>query len=325
MKNLRHIELNIWKACNNRCIFCMSKNVPPEMLKLAEISYLKTRIKYYRDEWFNSIWYLWWDISIHPKIIEIIKYSKKIWFESINIITNAMLFDNCDFAKNIVEAWTTRVNISIHSHLSKIEDHLTRVKWWLKRKLIAIDNFNYLYNIGVLKEHLSINIVVNKLNYTTIVETILYYYKIKNINDIRLNFVWLSNWVKESWHDITLTYTDFLPYLKKLIYISIKYNIRITFDTITPCIFYKIDSINYDKLINKFLGEQFDVIDQIEHANIDDEKEKFKWKDKKKNILKIRKKTCKKCIYYNSCEWIWKEYNSLYWFNEFKPILYDKV
>lgn len=318
--SLKHIEINIWKACNNRCVFCMSKNVPKEMLKLAEFNYLKSRIDYYREQWYNSIWFLWGDISIHPKIIDIIKYSKIKWFDYINVITNGMLFDNYNFAKEILIAWTTRVNISIHSHINEIEDNITRVKWWLQRKLKSIDNFNYLYKDWILKSILSINIVVNKLNYQTIVETVYFYFKIKKINDIRINFVWLSDWVKDDWEKISISYWEFLPYLKKLIYISLKYNIRLTFDAIPPCIFYKIDNKNYDIIIKKFLWEQFDIIDQIEHANIKDEREKFKWKDKKKNILKIKPKGCITCKYYYTCEWIWKEYQTIYWFKEIKSI-----
>jgi hypothetical protein len=123
----------------------------------------------------------------------------------------------------------------------------------LVRKLSAIDHFNKLHNDRILKSPVSINIVLNKINYSTIVESVLYFYKVKNINDIRINFVWLNDDTKENWDELKLSYTEFLPYLKKLIYISLKYNIRVTFDTVPACIYKLVDAKNYKKLISTFL------------------------------------------------------------------------
>ena len=319
--NLKHIELNIWKACNNKCRFCMSSKSSLWDIKFVSLDILKKKIKLYADKWYNSIWFLWWDISIHPNILEIVKFCKQNNFENINVITNWMVFDNEEFANSLIESWVTRINISIHSHINKIEDYLTRVKWWLQRKLKAIDNFNKLYNSWKLRDALSINIVVNKKNYKNIVETCLYFWKEKNINDIRINFIRLNKDVKENWDDLKLSYTEFLPYLKKLVYISIKYKIRITFDTIPACIFYKIDKKNYKVIIKKFLWEDLDHIVEIDHINKNDN---FDWKKRKKDIFKTQFKNCEFCIYRESCQWVRKEYWMIYWWEEFKPIKLDK-
>lgn len=321
MRQKKHVELNIWKACNNRCIFCMSWKAVPEMMKLAELDYLKKRLESYAKEWYNSVWYLGGDISIHPKIIDIISYSKELGFKNINIITNGMLFSKYEFAEKIILAWATRVNFSIHSHIDEVEDYITKIPWWLKRKLEAIKNFQLLQKKWLFRSNLSMNLVLNKLNMVHVVETCIFYNKIW-INDIRINFIWLADswWLIDEWEKLSISYKEFLPYLKKLIYVSLKYNTRITFDTVPPCIFYEIDNNNGDKLVKKFLWEQYDIIDQIEHVNIDDEAEKFKWKDKRMNILKIKRKDCVNCKYYYTCEWVWKEYESIYWLEEIKPI-----
>ncbi len=314
---MKHIEINIWKACNNKCKFCMSSKPSLWDIKFVKFDILKPKLESYYNNWYRSVWFLWWDISIYPNIIEIISYCKKIWFIEIQAITNGMIFDDYNFIERVVKAWLTRINISIHSHKKEIEDYLTQVPWCLKRKLKAIDNINLIYKKWLLKSPLSINIVLNKYNLFTIVDTVFYFYKIKKINDIRINFIWLSEDVKENWDDLKISYTEFLPYLKKLIYISLKYNIRITFDTVPACIFYKIDKKNYKSLIKIFLWEDKDHIVEIDHVN---NKDNFNWKERKKNSLKTMFEFCKKCEYYNVCEWVWKEYVEIYWENEFEPI-----
>ena len=208
---MKHIEINIWKACNNKCRFCMSAMVWEDEKQLTAKKMIFNEIEKYSKLAYNSIGFLWWDISIHPAIYDVIKFAKDNWYENINIITNWMLFDDYDKALQLVESWTTRVNISIHSHISTIEDYLTQIKWWLIRKLKAIDNFNILINKGILKSNLSINIVLNKLNYKNILETCIYFYKEKNIKDIRINYIWpryfFEKWDKDK---LFLNYYNFL-------------------------------------------------------------------------------------------------------------------
>ena len=319
MNNLKHIEINIWKACNNKCRFCMSSKSELWDIKFVALDILKDKIKWYADSWYKSIGFLWWDISIHPDILEIITFCKNNNFITINVISNWMKFDDFDLTKQIIKAGVTRINFSIHSHLDEIEDYLIQVKWWLQRKLKAIDNFNHFYKSWLLRDNLSINIVVNSKNYSTIVETVLFFAIKKEVKDIRLNFIRLNKDVKENWEDLRLSYTEFLPYLKRLIFISNKYNIRITFDTVPACIFYKVDSVNYKGIIKKFLWEDQDHITEIDHINLND---KFDWKKRKKDMLKMQFDDCEKCIYKDSCQWIRKEYGKIYWWMEFLPIIW---
>ncbi|MDD3646539.1 MAG: radical SAM protein [Candidatus Gracilibacteria bacterium] len=317
--NIKHIEINIGKACNNKCRFCMSSKSSLWDIKFVDIELLKEKLLNYYNKGYRSVGFLGGDVSIYPKLDQLIKFCREIGFIDIQAITNSMVFSNYNFAEKILKAGLTRINISIHSHIHELENYLTGIPGGLQRKLKAIDNFNILINKGHLKSPLSINIVLNKINYKEILKTVLYFYRVKNVSDIRINFVWLSYDVKENWEELKISYTEFLPYLKKLIYISIKEKIRITFDTIPSCIFYKIDKKNYKKIIKKFLGENLDHITEIDWTN---NNTNFNWQEKKKDILKTKFKQCDKCLYKNSCQGVWKEYYEIYGSDEFTPILF---
>ncbi len=174
----------------------------------------------------------------------------------------------------------------------------------------------------MLKDALSVNIVLNSKNCQTIVETVLFYFFKKEVKDIRINFIWLNNDTEESWGDLKISYTEFLPYLRKLIYISIKYSIRITFDTVPACILYQIDTKNYKNLIKQFLWEDQDHIVEIDHINNNDN---FDWKKRKKDMLKVQFDNCEYCQYRESCQWVRKNYPLLYGSWEFKPIKSEKI
>ena len=311
----KHIEINIWKACNNKCRFCMSSLVWNDEKELTKFDIISKEISKYSKLWYKSIWFLGWDISIHPDIYKIIQESKINLFEDISVITNAMIFSDFDKAEKLVFSGLTRVNISIHSHDFKIEDYLTQINWWFQKKIKAIDNFNILHSKWLLKSPLSINIVLNWLNYKEILKTCLYFYKIKNIKDIRINFLWNRYFFekKDKW-DLELSFSEFIPYLKELIIFSINSDLRITFDAIPACIFYKLWFKNSELIIKKFLWEEQDHINEISNLN---KKEIFDWKEQKSNDLKTKFDKCFKCLYFNKCQWVWKEYFEKYWENEF--------
>lgn len=317
MNNLKHIEINIWKACNNKCRFCMSSDQQFWDVKFYDFEKLKEKILIHAQSWFNSIGFLGWDVSIYPHIVELVSFCRNVWFKQVHAITNGMLFSDYEFAKNVVEAWLTRVNISIHSHMPQVEDYLTQVPNGFQKKIEAIKNFQLLHASGLLDSIVSINIVLNQKNYSTIVESLLFYSKKLWIKDIRINFIWLDESIEKNWDDLKVSYTEFLPYLKKLIYISLKENIRLTFDTVPPCIFYEIDKKNYKAIIHRFLWEEYDHIDEIDWTNKD---KQFSWQEQKKNTLKTQFHQCASCEYNKMCQWVWKEYAKIYWDKEFISI-----
>lgn len=313
----KHIEINIWKACNNKCKFCMSSKPALWDIKFVSLDILNQKLKHYSEKWYMSVWFLWWDISIHPKMVEIVSLSKTYWFTTINIITNWMRFDDFSFAKKIVEAGVTRVNISIHSHIDSIEDSLTQVWGGLQRKFQAIRNFQLLRSQNLLMWNLSLNIVLNKLNYSTMLQTVLFFYRNFWIDDIRINFLWLDDDTKDYWDELKISYTEVFPIIKKLIYISLKTWLRITFDTVPACILYQIDPEKGDYLVKTFLWEDFDHIFEIESINAN---EVFDWKQRKKNELKMQFDTCLKCVFNESCQGIRKNYAKIYGGSEFIPV-----
>jgi len=322
---LKHIEINIWKACNNKCRFCMSSQYAIsqvwETFWFVKLEEIIREIHYYSQQWYDSIWFIWWEVSVHPDFFDIVLESKKAWFKDINIVTNSIVFADYEKAQKLIESWTSRINISIHSHNDIVEDYLTQKLWWFKLKIKAIDNFNKLYDEGILKSKLSINIVLNGLNYKDIIDTCLFFYKVKKINDIRINFIWNRFFASDQDKtDLSLKYSDILLVLKKLIYISLKFDIRITFDSIPPCIFYKIDKINYKDITKRFLWESFDYIWDISNIN---KNQAFNWKEQKKNNLKSKANSCINCFYDNQCEWVRKEYIEQYWDKEFIYIKSD--
>jgi hypothetical protein len=209
--------------------------------------------------------------------------------------------------------------MSVHSHLSEIEDFLTQVPWWLNKKIKAIKNAVELFEKWLIDQPPSINIVLNKANVETILETAIYFFSIW-VRDIRINFLWPHKSTIWKYNSILLKYEDAYESIKKLIYFSLIKKLRISFDSIPYCVFNHLYKADYGKISQMFMWEKQDwTINEVENPTWIKDKKIF-WREIRKDSLKWKDEKCKNCKEFNDCEWIWTEYIEQFWFNEFDPI-----
>ena len=207
---MKNIEINLGKDCNNHCKFCMSADAEAAALKFIEIAELKKELKKYKSQGYDSLGFLGGEVTLYNGLIPVVKYSKKIGFSKIHLVTNGRLLCDNKFLQDLIKAGITRFSVSIHSHIESVEDDLTQVKGSFSQKLRGLKNLINYKKSGDIKSNISINLVINKKNYNVIDKTILFFNKM-GINDFRLNFIWPKGNTINYYDEILLTYDDFLP------------------------------------------------------------------------------------------------------------------
>lgn len=315
---MRHIEINIGKACNSRCRFCMSSRPTADEIRLTPFEDIKKDLEQHRKSGCDSVGFLGGDISIHPRMVDIFRTARSLGYENVQMVTNALIFADPKKAEEVVQAGVTRVNISVHSHQPAIEDYLTQIPGGLVRKLKGIRAFSELQRKGLLRSAVSINIVLNRHNYSDIVKTCWFFFSKMGIVDMRMNFVWPEFSLGEHAWNIALRYSEFIPQFRELISLAIKHRIRLTFDTIPPCVFREAFPKEFKKLLPLFLGEQYDQIDAISVIGMDDN---FSWKNRKRNQFKYQASFCKDCQFFHSCDGLWREHVEMFGMEKLQPIL----
>ena len=313
----RHIEINVGKACNNRCRFCMSSRPDEVDFRLATYESLVDDLARHRAQGCDSVGFLGGDVSIHPRMDDLLARARELGYADVQIITNAMVFCDRARAESAVAAGLTRVNVSVHSHDPAVEDYLTQVPGGLVRKLGAIRHFSELHRAGKLRRPVSINVVLNRHNCAGIVKTCWFFFSRMGISDIRVNFVWPEYSLGEYAKDVALRYSEFIPRLRELVPLALKNGIRVTFDTVPPCVFREAFPDDYAKLLPIFLGEQFDFIDRISVTGLGVE---FSWKERKRDELKYQPKFCNDCGYRGTCDGTWREYVDLFGADGMSPV-----
>lgn len=302
---MKHIEINIWKACNHKCIFCMSWITRNKVLWFEKFETIENEIKKLSNLWYNSIWFLWWEPTIHPNFLEIILCAKNHNFENIEVISNGSKFTNKDFLSDSLKFWLTRISISFHSIIEKEESFLVWwINWVVNQKIEAIRNLLCFFNKWLLKKEISVNIVISKLNYKSIKKTILFLYKIW-IKSFRLNFIQLEWYSTKNYDILALKYEDFKDDLLDILNLCNSYkDLKINFEAIPWCFSW----LNYENFL------------KFSEQNIDREKDKISRDDinltsrdiinqfNRRKELKVYLKKCNNCFLKWECEGIWKRY-----------------
>lgn len=302
---MKHIEINIWKACNNNCIFCMSWITKNKILWFEKIETLKNEIVNLEKNGYKSIWFLWWEPTIHPNFLEIVNFAKINWFKNIEVVSNWTKFDDKKYLSEAIKSWLTRISISIHSIDWKEEELLTGGIWGiLDKKINAINNIITEIKKWLLQKELSVNIIVSKINYKWIKKLILFLYKLW-VKSFRLNFIQLEWNSTNNYEILALKYEEFNKYLNEIINLNDIYkDMRINFEAIPWCFSW----LNYEKYL-KYSEQMIDKEkDKISRNDIDlVSREIINQLDRRKE-LKWYIKKCKNCFLKWDCEWIWIRY-----------------
>ena len=308
-KKNKKIEINIGTICNNDCLFCMSGGANQAKRNFIDFAVICQELKKYREKGYDSVGFLGGEITIYPQVLELINYTKNLGYKNIHIISNARKFSELDFLESLIDHGVTRISVSVHSHKKEIENFLNNRNSYIEQ-ILGVKNLIQLYNSNKLKEEVPINIVINKLNYKTLAETIKFFYDL-GIREFRLNFIWPEGNALINKDKLLLKYNDFKPYLKKWYLLSKILKINLALESVPFCI------IENKKIINNLYGEfrdgQVDVV-------AGKERNFFNWQKQKKDIFKTKTKKCLQCIYFNQCDGVWKNYIKIYGWDEFMPI-----
>ena len=159
--------VRITSACNNNCLFCLdSENHNGKIIPFKEVvKDLKAGIESGCVRAIIS----GGEPSIHSDIFKIIKYAKKIGYSHVQMISNGRMFAYEEFTRSAKTAGLDEITFSLHSHLKEQLEEMTRVKGSYLQAMKGLSNaLKYSFII-------SIDIVISKINYKNLRETMLFF------------------------------------------------------------------------------------------------------------------------------------------------------
>lgn len=318
----RNLELNIGRACNNHCLFCVSGKAARDARMWVPLEKARREMEVAYERGCRSLGFLGGEPSIYPQLLDVVAYARKLGYTRVALATNAMVFDNPEFARACVEAGVTRVTISMHGHTRRIEHRITRVPNAFDRKVKAIENLLALKREGRLPDNLSANPVVNRLNFRFIPQMVRFFAGL-GIDDVRFNCIRNYGSAVDV-PGLCPTFTEIRPYLESMVEENERgHRISVTLGEFPYCVLPWVLHTN-PPLFRRYVGEFHDYVTDVAifaaPRKADDRLARFTWQDSKRNDLKMKVDACRECRYFEPCEGAWRSYVYLHGSQEIRPV-----
>ncbi len=344
----KNVEINVGKACNNRCVFCIDGLPKAEDRSYMPYPMMQAEISRWADAGYRSLGFLGGEPTTYPWIVESVAHARAVGFTRITIATNATKLRKPDFTRRLIDAGLSRVTVSMHGHTAELEDRLTRVPGNFEKKLAAFQLLRVEKEQGRLPDGLSVNVVLNGWNQPHLLKMMRFFYETAGVDDMRVNFIRPEGYA-EGDAELTARYRVVVPQLVKAIVLAETHWRRVfTFGGFPLCVL--PPALRRDRgLLSRTMGEYRDLStacsirsgggDRIvparaaERARPEagasstvvqfDEAEgraRFNWQDRKQNDLKAQPKACGACELSGVCEGVWKGYLDIWGEDEFQPV-----
>ncbi len=178
--------------CNFNCLFCLDMSHKRKNdLSMEEIKHLfKTIIG--RNE--DTIMLMTGESFIRPDFLKILEEAKKCNLK-LKVTTNGSMLSYYDFLVKVIKGGITQINFSLHSHIPKVANAISRNSscYSLQQKaLLNIDSFNANKKMGREKLCINFNTVVSKLNYKELDALAIYLKNLLKHTPFRIKFKFMD-------------------------------------------------------------------------------------------------------------------------------------
>jgi len=303
-KKNQHINniLRLGLACNEKCIFCNITKRSGEEWKTLSTKKAKKKIDFFAKESERELSFTGGEPTIRKDIFELIRYAKEKGIKRIQIQTNALVLTK-NYAKQLKKNGLDNAFVALISHKNNIHDKLTGLKGSYQKTLNGINNL-LKANIEV-----TVNIVINKLNYQTLPEYISFIAKkFPAIKLIGIAVVQPHGRAHDNIDLLLPKYSDIYPFIKQAIIKAKKLGIKLDNHYCgLPLCFWNENELN--------LSLEFEENKRLRDSYNNDLHFRIK------KIIQDKKQgpPCLKCYLRNFCNGIWKDYEKVYEWTDIKP------
>lgn len=317
-RKLKNVEINPGRLCNNKCIFCMSGEERDDHDPWADPARMKDEIRMRYAEGARSLGFLGGEPSAYPHILECMAYARDLGYQRIALCTNGVRLSNPEFLSQALAAGLTRVTVSVHSHVPRIEEFLVGVPGILERKVQAVRNLVAARDQGRFRDGVAVNPVFCRPN-APYAEDFVRFFAGLGIRDFRFNFIWPESRVQSD-KTVVPQFKDVMPYVLNLIFRNEReWKYQLSFGAIPYCVLPGSFQERWPLLKRYFFEEGMDLPTEVSFLEPDrvGRVQRFDWHEKGHDVYRMKVRACSGCDLDPVCMGVYRSYVALYGDGEF--------
>jgi len=297
MGKIKSMNITFGYSCNNNCIHCLIGEDERNRVRDRTTEEVKKEILKAKELDVEQIIFIGGEVTIRKDYFELLEFASKNGMK-VHLETNGRMFAIDSFARKTFEIMPDLdIAMSFHHPKKEIQDRITRAKGSFNQSVKGIKNMK---KYGL--KHLTVIPVISKLNYKALPELTEFLAKLK-VDEIDFTLMRIGGNAQKNLDKLFVTIEKIQPYLFKAIEIGEKLGINTRTYGFPYCTIKGYEEHAYEiDFIKTFLEGKTYVFDELT--------EEIDWQKERINI-KTKTESCRKCVYFNLCEGIWKEYIKL--------------
>jgi MoaA/NifB/PqqE/SkfB family radical SAM enzyme len=313
---VKNVDINLGKACNNRCLFCSNGDPTPEERRWCKLWDVREEIVRRRADGAESIGFLGGEPTLYPHIEQIVRFAREQGYRLVSLCSNASRMADKERLVRLLDAGVTRVAVSIHSHQARIEDGITGRKGSFYEKVLALANLVAERRRGRLPDGLSLNTVLHR----KIVDHLEDFARCMQgigIEDIRFNFIRPSHKAERSKAWVP-SFEHTTPAVMRLVALNEAHlGLSLNFADFPLCKL-PFQVLSNRTLLRRYVGENWDMTTDVTETAGDTPQgyNRFNWKIRRKEF-KAYPPGCERCVLLTQCEGVWRKYLDIHGSGEF--------
>jgi len=298
------VEILMGWECNSNCIFCSVGHKLRDDKRVKTWPEIKKDINFAKKSGARVLSISGGEPVIREDIFRTIEYAKKHGeFENIEIQTNGRVFSYKDFVKQVIDAGANRFLISVHAHTPELGDFLARSKGSWQQTINGIKN---LKSLGM--NNIRFSTVACSYNYIHFPKIIDFLLQFNGIG-YHMGFV-IPDGYAYGHKTIIPTMTNTVPYIRKAVDKVLSSGSEAWVYSIPYCLLQ-----GYEHIVAEMGSSDTILRGPDFEASIQRNRRKHRSKEK----------SCNQCKYDIICVGVWKRYVEMFGFDEFRPVLGEKI
>lgn len=312
---MQNVDINLGKACDNRCRFCSNGDPMPEELRWADPATVEAEIRRRRLEGAESIGFLGGEPTLYPHLERIVRLAREQGFRRVALCTNGSRLADAEYLGRLLDAGVTRVAMSIHSHRASVEDHITRRPGSFARKIRALENLVAARRRERLGDGLSLNTVLHRKNVEHLDRFVRFMAGI-GVESIRFNFIRPCRMAEGSKAWVP-RFSLVTPNVLRVVTLNESgLHLALNFGDIPLCK-YPRKVLCRPALLRRYVGECWDMRTDVsvtwrhQRKAMSARSTRFNWQRRRLEFKSLAP-SCRTCAIRDRCEGVWQKYLDLY-------------
>jgi cyclic pyranopterin phosphate synthase len=326
----KRLHICLGTQCNNNCIFCMEDDRESRERRLKKIDSEAARRIMEQSESKEEVMFTAGEPTLRPDLLALVSHARKLGFQQIGIITNARRLAYRKYLEELVGGGINYILVSIHGHTAELHDGLTRTPGSFSQSVEGMANLAALKS-STLQLKFVTTTVVNKRNLRTLAEHFAFLERFRP-DQVVFNCIQPVGRGERFFSILVPRYFEIVSHVAQAL--------RHPAAASLAGRFYLLDlprCVADGKLPDETLGfverhrhfePEGEVMDGLNGHRMAvpapaGEGARFLTlvtKEGMDSLLRTHGPRCRECGFFDSCEGIWKNYASVFGFDEFVPL-----